>query len=746
MSGWAYIKKKNRIAKKVRPNPIILSLLSLVVLIMACGESEKTTDTAKYQTGKNFPVYGGNKAGNRYSPLDQITLENVKDLEVAWIYNTKAPGSEYHKGAGIQCQPIVIDGILYGTTQELELFALDAATGGELWKFTPPLESFRSRGVTYWEDGEDKRIFYTVEHNLFGVNATTGELIPTFGDQGTVDLHEGLSQGIDKDVSKLRVRATSPGIIFGDIYIIGSTVSESGDAAPGSVRAFDVRTGELKWVFRTIPHPGEEGYETWPPNAHQEIGGANSWAGMVLDEQKGVVFFGTGSPSSDFYGGSREGKNLFANCIVALNARDGSLKWYYQTIHHDLWDRDIPLQPNLATIEHNGKPLQVVVQATKDGLVYVLDSETGESIFPVEERPVPTDGLPGEKLWPTQKYPSRPEPFSRQVYTEDDISDISPEAYEYTKGIHERYKTDHKFAPPSTEGTLLFGYSGGAEWGGNAMDKEGILYQNSNDNPWILEMVENVTIAEGDVSLSGKELFGMTCAACHGANGKGNGTDFPDISDLGSQYSRDQVADIIVNGTGRMPSFRHLKADDVNAVLDYLMKEETTDGQVAVEAHDKPVEGLDMDNGNIFGFQPAYIKKAWIKLFDEQGYPGINPPWGTLNAIDLNTGEYLWRVPLGEYPELTERGIPITGTESYGGPVVTASGLIFIAGTLDERIRAFDKNTGKVVWEYQLPAGGFATPATYEVDGKQYVVIAAGGGRGQKPGGHYIAFALKNRR
>lgn len=721
----------------------VFFLFFITICAISCSQS--TSDVSRYETGKDFPVYGGNKAGNRYSPLDQINLDNVKDLEVAWMYKAREnmPDSTQRRVRGIQCQPIVIDGVLYCTTPELELFALNAATGEELWKFTPPIESYRSRGVTYWEDGEDKRIFYTVEDNLFGVNATTGELIPGFGNQGVVDLREGLAQGLDKDVSQLRVRATSPGIIFEDIYIIGSTVSESGDAAPGSIRAFNVRTGELEWVFKTIPHPGEPGYETWPPNAYQEVGGANSWAGMVLDEQKGVVFFGTGSPSSDFYGGNREGKNLFANSVVALNARDGSLKWYYQTIHHDLWDRDIPLQPNLTTIEHNGDSLQVVVQATKDGLVYVLDSETGESIFPVEERPVPTEALPGEKPWVTQKYPSRPQPFSRQVYTEDDISNISPEAYEYTKEIYERYRTDHKFAPPSKEGTLLFGYSGGAEWGGNAIDPQGVLYQNSNDNPWILEMVENVTIADmKDSNLSGKELYGMTCAACHGANGKGNGTDFPDISDLGSQYSREQVANIITNGTGRMPSFRYLRPEDRSAILDFLMEQESANNQIAVAAHDEPVEGLETDSENTFGFQPAYIRKAWTKLFDEQGYPGVKPPWGTLNAIDLSTGEYLWRVPLGEYPELTEKGIPVTGTESYGGPVVTASGLIFIAGTLDERIRAFDKNTGEVVWEYQLPAGGFATPATYEVDGKQYVVIAAGGARGQKAGQYYVAFAL----
>lgn len=724
-------------------------LVIMVCSLVSCTDSIEKKSDDLYETGANFPVYGGNKAGNRYSPLTQINKDNVDQLEVAWTYNVRPTDSTKENNGfprEIQCQPIVVDGILYGTTPNLELFAVDGGTGEELWKFTPNQEGARNRGVMYWENGEDKRIFYTVESGLYAINAHTGKSIESFGENGIVDLREGLDEGLTKDVSKLRVRATSPGVIYKNSLIIGSAVSESGDAAPGSIRAFNVIDGTLEWVFHTIPHPGEVGYETWPPDAYLENGGANSWSGMVLDEEEGVVFFGTGSPSSDFYGGNRKGKNLFANCIVALNAADGTLKWYFQTTHHDLWDRDIPQPPNLALIKKDGKPLKVVVQATKEGVVYVLDQETGKSIFPIEERPVPTKGLPGENPWPTQKYPEKPLPFSRQVYTEEDISNISEAAEAYTRKIYERYRTDNKWTPPSEEGTLLFGYSGGAEWGGNAIDQEGVLYQPSNDNPWILKMEKNPLLSSKEEKIySGSELFKSNCASCHGMDKKGNGSDFPDISNVKENYRREKLSELLINGGTRMPSFRHISEKERNLIMDFLYGVDTSGKEPFRELHDIPkVEGNGSDD-SVFGFQPEYVKKSWVKLFDEQGYPGVKPPWGTLSAIDIATGEYLWQVPVGEYPELTERGIPVTGTEIYGGPVVTGSGLIFIAGTRDEKIRALDKKTGEVLWEFKLPAGGFATPITYMVKGKQYLVIAAGGARGLKLGGDYIAFSLPDK-
>ncbi len=694
------------------------------------------------ETGKDWPVYGGNKAGNRYSPLDQINTDNVSELEVSWMYMAGEQNSTSQKG--IQCQPIVVDGILYGTGLELKLFALDAATGEELWEFDPQINALKNRGVVYWENGKDKRILYSVGPSLYAINASNGEKILDFGDKGIIDLHIGLSTNQAKDISNLGIASTSPGVVYKNTLVMGSTVSEGGNAPPGHIRGFDIVTGKLKWVFHTIPKPGEKGYDTWPENAYKEVGGANNWSGLTIDEGRGEVYLGTGSPSSDFYGGNRKGKNLFANSVLALDAETGELKWYYQTIHHDLWDRDIPSPPNLTTVTYNGQRIDVAVQATKDGLVYVLDRDTGESIFPVEERPVPTDGLPGEHVFPTQKYPEKPSPISRQVFTEDEITDISPESHAYVKELFDKYKSDNKFTPPNIEGALLFGYSGGAEWGGNAIDNEGILFQNANEDPWIVQMVDaDSRDRQIAAKNSGAGLYSIACASCHGADRRGNGSTFPKLSGIEQRLSKSQVSEIIKKGSGLMPSFQHLSPKERHMIIDYVFNPDSAKSEeVSKEQNVATGKTEENEKGGDFGFRPKYVAEIWKRLVDQDGYPGVKPPWGTLSAIDLNRGDYLWRVPLGEYPELTEKGIPITGTENYGGPIVTAGGVVFIAGTKDERIRAFDKRTGKVIWEYQLPAGGFATPVTYEVDGKQYVVIAAGGGRGQKTGGNYVAFAL----
>jgi quinoprotein glucose dehydrogenase len=719
-------------------------LLLAVVFFFVAGCGQRRGPSADY------PVYGGNKASNRYATLKQINLSTVKGLQPAWTYHSADTGTNpgHSREHMIQCQPIVVDGILYGVSPTLKLFAINAATGQQLWKFDPfkyAAPRFNQcRGVTYWTDGNNRRLFFAAGINLYCVDAATGVLVPTFGKNGRVSLYTALD--INHPVADLYVTATSPAIIYKNTLIIGSAVSESGDAAPGYIRAFDVLTGKLSWVFHSIPQPGEPGYDTWPKDAYKFAGGTNNWAGMSLDEQRGVVYFGTGAPSSDFYGGDRSGTNLFSDCIMALDAATGKVRWYYQTIQHDLWDRDIPCPPNLTTVMHNGKKTDVVVQATKDGLVYVLDRDSGTSLFPVEERPVPTKGLPGEHPNPTQRYPLKPFPFAHQTITDSDLTNISPEAHAYVQKIFSATTkaVKNKFLPPDTTATVLVGYSGGAEWGGNAVDSDGILYQNSNDAAWLLRMISMQEQKKEMAKLeAGFGLYVANCASCHGSDRKGNGHEIPSLLGIGQRLKPLDLAVLLKNGQGRMPSFQQLPDQQRTAIINFLL-DSRRGFRVGAEHRDVAATNTAVPRAP-FPYNPPYTIRLWDKLTDSDGYPGIKPPWGTLNAIDLNTGDYRWRIPLGEFPELTKRGIPITGMESYGGPLATAGGLIFIAGTGDEMFRAFDKNTGKKVWQYHLPAAGFATPITYMVDGVQYIAIAAGGGRGLRTGGDYIAFALTDK-
>ncbi len=729
---------------------IRLAIIALVLSI-AFIETFEACNSHKNKTAalpdKDWPIYGGNKAGNRYSDVDQVNLENVKDLKVAWTYFANDPDTGSNKNKRrtreIQCQPIVVNGVMYGTNATLKLFAVEAATGKELWKFDPFKDTVArynvNRGVAYWESGNDKRIIFCAGPTLFAIDAGSGKIITSFGNNGKVDLHEGLS--INFDASNAAISATTPGVIFKNTLVLGSSMPESGDAAPGYVRGFDVVSGKLKWVFHTIPLPGEPGYETWPKDTYKKLGATNNWSGLTLDEKRGAVYLGTGSPASDFYGGVRPGKNLFSDCILSLDAETGKLNWYFQTIHHDLWDRDMPCPPNLITVKHDGKMVDAVVQATKDGLVYVLDRDKGTSLFPIEERPVPTKGLPGEQPWTTQQFPLKPAPFDNQQFSDSDITNISPASHDFIKKIFDSTQHGNKFDPPSISGTVLSGYSGGAEWGGNAIDPGAILYQNANHAPWILKMISREDkLKEMEGAKDPQALYMANCSACHGADKKGNGKEIPNLLHLEERLNGENVYRILNNGQNRMPSFQNMPDPQKFALIRYLLNIKDEQKQPPASEHADKVSATAKNKD--YPYEPAYLSKVWTKLEDQDEYPGIKPPWGTLNAIDLNTGEYLWRVPLGEYPELTKKGIPITGTESYGGPLVTAGGLVFIAGTRDEKFRAFDKKTGKAVWEYQLPAGGFATPITYVAGGKQYIAIAVGGGRGLKAGGMYMAFAL----
>lgn len=695
---------------------------------------------AQAAADRNWAAYHGDPAGTQFSMLDQINRQNVARIEVAWTYH--AGDARTNNLSQIQCNPLVVDGVLYGTSPQLKLFALDAGTGRELWHFDP-FAADRSasalgvnRGVVFWRDGDDRRILFTADHFLYAVRADTGRLIPSFGADGRVDIKEGLG----RDVSKLSVLANTPGAVFENLLFMPMRLGEGpAPAAPGHIRAYDLRTGRQVWRFNTIPHPGEPGHETWPPDAWQHVGGANCWAGMSVDTNRGIVFVPTGSAAFDFWGGNRIGQNLFANCLLALDARTGRLLWHFQFVHHDLWDRDLPAPPDLLTVERNGRRVDAVAQVTKSGHVFVFNRETGEPLFPIEERPVPASDLQGESAWTTQPFPLKPEPFARQLFTYNEITDLSPSS---RRAVLERFvkiRPHVPFLPPTQEGTIIFpGFDGGAEWGGAAVDPNGILYVNANEMPWIINMIATQHEVPG-LPASGKALFTQICAVCHGVNREGNAAqNIPSLVGVSQRLKETEIGTLLETGKGVMPSFAFLSAAQKAAVVGYVLAPDAT----AAEPRNNTVRGGEDSSLDALGVVP-YTITGYNRWLDTNGYPAVKPPWGTLNAIDLNTGEYRWRVPLGEMPELTARGIGPTGTENYGGPVVTAGGLVFIAASKDEMIRAFDRGTGRVLWQAKLPAGGYATPATYEVANRQFVVIACGGGKmGTKSGDAYVAFAL----
>ena len=674
-----------------------------------------------------WKIKGGTADGIQYSQLNQITKANVSQLQVAWTYSSH-DADTINNRTQLQCNPIIVAGVLYATSAQLKAFAVDAATGKELWKFEPGEVNPGlgvNRGVTYWEEGEDKRILYSFGENLYAINALTGKKIESFGTDGRVSLKEGLGER----AANLMVLSNTPGVIYKNLIIIGSRVHEGPIAAPGHLRAFDVKTGKLAWVFHTIPQPGEAGYETWPTDAWKKVGGANAWAGMSVDHERGLVFASTGSASFDFYGGNRKGQNLYANCVLALNAETGECKWHYQTIHHDMWDRDLPAAPILITVNHEGKKIDAVAQVTKAGFVFLFNRDSGEPLFPIEEVPVPPSDLEGEEAWPTQPVPTKPAPFARQAFTEDMINTITPEGAAAVKKQFKGLRTGRQFIPPSKEGTVIFpGFDGGAEWGGPSFDPQsGVLYVNANEMPWILQMVD--VRLKGD-AWAGISLYRTHCATCHGINRGGDGHVFPAINNLKEKYTKESLKAFVLKGKGVMPAFTHLSESDRDAIARYVLD--------LLERTDEEKKGTFERDPDIL-----FSNTGYNRFLTPEGYPAVQPPWGTLNAIDMNSGDLKWTVPLGEFKALKEKGVPATGTENYGGSVATAGGLIFIAASRDEKFRAFDKETGKILFEYQLPAGGYATPSVYEIDGKQYVVIACGGGKmGTKSGDSYVAFAL----
>lgn len=690
--------------------------LALLLTFNSCQQSSPTHNYAK----ENWPTYNGDKAATHYSLLDQVNRENVHQLQKVWEFDNGEASA--NNRSMIQCNPLIIDGVLYGTTATLKVFALNAETGKLLWIFEPnrhiPAKGI-NRGLAYWEKEGEKKLFYGSGEHLFALDPETGELIPSFGEDGIIDLTKGLG----RDVDGFRYHMNTPGVIFKDLYIVGGKVSETIKPIPGHIRAYDVHTGEIKWIFHTIPHPGEYGYETWSEDSYLKSGGANVWSGFSMDEEREIVFASTGSPSFDFWGGDRIGANLFANTIVALDANTGERLWHYQPVHHDLWDYDLPAPPVMATIEKDGKKIDVIAQTTKMGLLYVLDRETGEPIYPIEEIEVPVSDLEGEQTSPTQPVPTVYPPFSRQKLTEEDLAIRSEEAQKEARELWNRLKYDGVYTPPTVEGSLTFpGYHGGGEWGGPGIDPEtGVLFVNANNLPWSPEI--NPFMAE----TPGRNLYNMYCQACHGSNLEGSDVfgGVPGLQNVKETMSKTELYTMITQGKGVMPAFEEFQEDEMEKLIAFLNQEEK-------------------DTISVLGEWPyPYTLGSHGRLKLKDGLPMIKPPWGQLTAIDLNKAEIKWQIPLGNIDSLNIPGHPITGTQNYGGPVITKSGLLFIAATADSKIRAFDTETGEKLWEADLPTSGGATPATYSVNGKQYIVIACGGGReGAKSGDSYVAFAL----
>jgi quinoprotein glucose dehydrogenase len=689
-----------------------LCVVLLVLLPMRSQSGER-------HVPQEWRAYGGNSDATHYSPLKQINRANVKRLEVAWSYDTGETG-------GLQTSPIEVGGVLYGISPSQKVFALDAATGKLKWKFDSGIVGTQPvRGLTFWAspDNKDRRIIVGVMNFVYELDPETGQPIPSFGNQGSIDLREGLG----RDAATGFVALTSPAVVYKDLFIVGGRLPETLPAFPGDIRAYDVHTGKLRWSFHTIPHPGEFGYNTWPKDAWQTSGGANNWTGMTVDQKTGIVYVPTGSATFDFYGGDRLGDNLFADCEIALNAETGERIWHFQAVHHDLWDRDFPSPPVLVTVDHDGKKTDAVAQTSKQGFVFLFDRAKGTPLYPLELKKYPPSDLKGEVAAAEQSLPSKPAPYARQRLTEAMLTNRTPEAHQWALEQFRSFRSDGQFVPLSTtRNTIIFpGFDGGAEWGGPAYDPEtGILYVNSNEMAWAVELAVNT----GDQS-TGKGIYQSQCTICHRDDMKGSPPLFPPLVGVRDRMTQEQIKQRIQRGQGRMPAFPNLTPEEVNALVLFVSEGENK------EISGKPVLP-----------QMGYRFSGYTRFLESQRYPAIAPPWGTLNAINLNTGEYAWKIPLGEYPELADQGMKNTGSENYGGPIVTAGGLLFIGATnYDKKFRIFDKSTGDLLWETTLPFAGNATPITYEANGKQYVVIAAGGGRDTRSpsGGVYVAFALK---
>ena len=782
------------------PESLCSSLMIWLSLVCYSCQTHSPPEISQQTQFSSWKIVGGDEGVTHYSNLDQINRRNVHQLQPAWSFQTGDilhDDNEYWGGSTIQANPIVAHGILYATTPTLHVIALNAATGELIWRYDPwkgETGGGYNRGVAFWENGEDRRIFYTVSHELICLNANTGTLVTSFGKLGKRDMALGL---IPEHEARGGVISAAAPVIFQDLVIIGGMGEWR---VPGNISAYDVRTGERKWIFHTIPFPGEEGFESWGDTTYYREGfGANCWGGLSVDTENEMVFFATGQAKPDLHRPNNPGDHLFGNSVVALDAHTGTYRWHFQEIHHDLWDLDLPCAPMLIDLEVEGQMTPGLAQLSKTGNTFLFHRLTGEIFTRYTEKAVPPSPLTGEHASPTQPWVSWPEPFSRQYLRRDEYSNISPEAEAFAK--EKMTAADLGWmSPPSQRGNLYYGVHGGAEWPGGAFDPvRQVLYVNANQTVWYIKMRQEV----GDHR--GSELYSIHCSSCHGWN-RGGFDQNPALTDLNQRLPEVQtVFSILTNRMESQPEYPTLSEPEIRELAEFLMDSlpppKLHPGATlyasgkCVECHGAdrkglgvlpslidlktrypdigPIKSLIKNGKNAMpGFAgysdaeltqlanflleismegedaqgPVYHTDRFERFLDPEGYPATRPPWGTLNALDLVSGKILWQVPLGEYEALTQRGISPTGTENFGGPVVTAGGLIFIGASNDEKFRAFDQKNGKILWEYQLPAGGYTTPTTYMIAGKQYVVIPCGGGGklATKSGDTFLAFTLPN--
>jgi quinoprotein glucose dehydrogenase len=690
---------------------IMLALAASAVLLRpasAQGKASQSNDA--HATWRD---YGGAADGSQYSSLKQIDRTNVSRLETAWSFSTG-------DARAYLFNPLVIGRTMYVLAHNNALVALDATNGTVQWQhdFHAKTSLITTRGLNFWssKDGKDQRLILAVDNELQEIDARTGDSIKTFGEPGRVDLREGLG----RDAKSLTlVQSYNPGRIFENLLILGSATNEEYGSGPGDVRAYDVLSGKLVWTFHTVPHPGETGYETWPKDAWKTVGGANVWSAMSLDEKRGVVYIPTASPKYNFYGANRTGDNLFGDSLVALNARTGKLVWYYQMVHHDIWDYDNPSTPLLATVHHNGKLVDVVAQPSKVGFLWVFNRDTGKPLWPVEERAVPKSDMPGEVTAPTQPFPSKPPAFARQAFTEKDLSPyLEPAEREELRKQMLAAHNQGLFTPPGMTNTVeMPGNNGGANFGGAAIDPaHGYLYIVSKDLPSMLKLtLQQQAVTGGSPEVSGRSIYQSNCSLCHGAERQGQPPGIPSLVDIHKRLSNDEIANTVRYGRPPMPGFPTLSPTEIDALQAFLAHPEMAPATAATQtATTKAVDPLTAHYRSGFGF-----------MFAKSGLPVIAPPWTTLTAYDLNTGTIRWQEPLGEIPELAAEGHKDTGSHfPKVNPVVTAGGLLF-TGTRDRKVRAIDTTTGKVLWEKQVDAALEGMPAVYQVDGREYVVFCA---------------------